>query len=268
MPTKEDAIAAYRARYEALKAGGQAPKSLPGPSARPAAPIREVDLIHAETIPGGWYWTTALRTGELLRLQTGGRASCVSLLAWRADDTSERLNVADTIKVQWTSAMTRGRVIFSDMGRVMLSIVEDSCAFHDALVGGSSSRSNQKRFGDPAPRNTRDNFLLAAQKLGLGARDVPPCMSFFSPVRVDGDGRFLWHEERRTGGDYVELRAEMDVLIALSNCPHPLDPAPTYAPASVEAIRFRGSTAGAGDLCRTATDEARRGFENNSALKD
>ena len=266
MPTKEDTIAAYRARYEALKASGQTPKTLPGPSPRPAPPIADGALVHRETIPGGWYWTTRLAAGETLRLQTGDRPSCVSLLAWRAEDTSERLNAPDTVKVQWTSALSKGRVIFSDMGRVLLSIVEDSCGCHDAIVGGSTARSNAKRYGDGALRSTHDNFVIAAQKLGLSARDVPPCISFFAPVRVDGEGRFVWHETRRTGGDFVDLRAEMNLFVALSNCPHPLDPAPAHDPAPIDAVRFVGAAVGADDLCRTATDEARRGFENNAAL--
>ena len=264
MPTKDDTIAAYRARYEELKAGGQEPKTMPLPSGRPPPPVGDAALIHHETIPGGWYWTTAMKTGEVLRLQTGARPSCISLVAWRADEPSERLNFADTVKVQWTSALAKGRVVFSDMGRVMLSIVEDSCACHDALTGGSTRSSNSRRYGG-AYRNTHDNFVLAAQKLGLGERDVPPCISFFGPVRVDGKGRFQWHEERRTGGDFVDLRAEMDLLVALSNCPHPLDPATDYAPADIEAIRLRGPSILADDLCRTATGEARRGFENNAA---
>ena len=172
----------------------------------------------------------------------------------------------DTVKVQWTSALSKGRVIFSDMGRVMLSIVEDSSGCHDAIVGGSTARSNARRYGDGALRNTRDNFVLAAQKLGLGARDVPACVGFFAPVRVDGEGRFAWHEARRMGGDFVDLRAEMNLIVALSNCPHPLDPAPTYDPAPVDALRFEGAGVVASDLCRTATDEARRGFENNAAM--
>lgn len=264
--TKDEQIAAYRARYEALKVSGQAPKMLPGPSPRPAPRIDEAAVIRRETIPGGWYWTTALKTGEVLRLQTGDMPSSVSLLAWRAADTSERLNYADTVKVQWTSALQKGRVIFSDMGRVMLSIVEDSCGFHDAMLGGSSERSNAKRYEGGPYRNTRDNFVLAAQKLGMGPRDVPPCVTFFAPARVDDEGRFQWHEDKRTGGDFVDLRAEMDLLVALSNCPHPLDPRPEYAPAPVEIIRFRGSPVQTDDLCRTATEEARRGFENNAAL--
>ncbi len=266
MTTQGAVIAARRARYEALRASGTAPKTLPGPSARPASPVSEEAVLHRETIPGGWYCTTALKAGETLRLQTTVTASAVSLLAWRRDDASERLNTADTIKVQWTAALGRGRVIFSDMGRVMLSIVDDSCEAHDALVGGSTHTSNARRHPDSTTRNTRDNFLLAAAKLGLTARDIPPCLAFFAPLRVGADGRFVWAEEGRTPGDYVDLRAEMDLLIALSNCPHPFDPAPGSLPAAVDVIRFRSAQPGTNDLCRTATDEARRGFSNNAAL--
>jgi urea carboxylase-associated protein 2 len=221
----EQLIAQRRQRYEALKATGQAPKDLPGPSPRPAPEIQDNIVLHRESIPGGWYWPACLKTGETLRIQTTLAASAVSMLAWRRDEPSERLNYADTVKVQWTTALGKGRVIFSDMGRVMFSIVEDSSGCHDALTGGSTAGSNARRYAGGPYRNTRDNFILAAQKLGLGARDIPPCLTFFAPVRVDEDGHFTWHEERRRPGDYVELRAEMDMLVALSNCPHPLDPA-------------------------------------------
>lgn len=261
--TSKDEIAELRRRYEALKADGQAAKTLPPPSPRPAATLCDDSILHRETIPGGWYWTTTLRAGEALRLQTGVRPSAVALLAWSKADPSERLNYADTVKLQWTAALQKGRVIFSDMGRVMLSIVEDSGAFHDALVGGSSAASNARRYGGGF-RNTRDNFLLAAQKLGLGPRDIPPCLTFFAPVRTDSDGRFLWHEDKRQAGDYVDLRAEMDLLLVLSNCPHPLDPTPVYDPAPVAIVRFKAGPPTPDDLCRTATAEALRGFENNA----
>ena len=262
MTSKAYTIAAYRERYEALEAAGQAPKSLPGPSPRPA-PARHV--VRRETVPGGWYTSITLRAGETIRLQTGDVPSAVALVAWRRDDPSERLNFADTVKVQWTTVLEKGRVIFSDMGRVMLSVVEDSGAFHDAIVGGSTATSNAKRYGE-GHRNTRDNFILAALKLGLEARDIPPCLTFFAPVRVDADGRFMWHADERSPGDYVDLRAEMDLLIAISNCPHPLDPAPTYAPGPVYLLTLESAAPGPDDLCRTATDEAERGFENLDLL--
>ena len=266
MPTKDDIIAERRRRYDELKSSGRAPKTLPGPSARPAPAADAARVLHCETIPGGWYWTTALHPGEVLRLETGERPSSVSLVAWRTAEPSERINFADTVKVQWTSALAKGRVIFSDMGRVMLSIVEDSCGSHDAIVGGSTPWSNARRYQDAGLRNTRDNFVLAAQKLGLSERDVPPCVTFFAPVRVDEAGAFRWHADRRSARDYVDLRAEMEIIVAVSNCPHPLDPALEYAPAPIQALRLKAAPIADDDLCRTATDEARRGFDNIAAL--
>ena len=260
--TSSEIIAERRGRYDALKAAGHAPKRLPGPSPRPAATS---NVLRQETLPGGWYTTITLRAGETIRLQTDDVPSAVALVAWRRDDTCERINYADTVKVQWTTALQKGRVILSDMGRVMLSIVEDSGAYHDALVGGSTAGSNAKSYAS-LHRNTRDNFVLAAAKLGLEPRDVPPCVTFFAPVRVNADGKFVWHADKRTGGDYVDLRAEMDLLIAVSNCPHPLDSAPIYDPAPVELVWIETPAIGADDLCRTATVEAQRAFENLTLL--
>ncbi|HEY0236764.1 MAG TPA: DUF1989 domain-containing protein, partial [Afipia sp.] len=136
----------------------------------------------------------------------------------------------------------------------------------DTLVGGSTAATNIARFGAGGLRNTRDNFVLAAGKLGLGRRDVMPCISFFAPVSVDDDGRFHWHEDRRHAGDFVDLRAEMDLLIAISNCPHPLDSASSYSGEPVEVIRYRTPPASKDDLCRHASAESMRAFENNEFL--
>ncbi len=262
-------VAANRKRYEELKAAGQgqAPRALPSPTLRDGAPIAEADVIHRETIPGGWYWTTRLNRGEALRIVNTGGASCVSLLAWSSADTSERLNHADTIKVQWAAALRKGRIILSDMGRVLFSIVEDTTGgAHDTLVGGSTAATNEARYHAATLRNTRDNFILAAGKLGLDRRDVHPCISFFAPVSVEDGGRFVWNDGRRSVGDFIDLRAEMDLLVALSNCPHPLDPVPAYAPGAVDVVRYQAKPVNADDLCRTASAEAARAFENNAFL--
>lgn len=255
MSRTPEQIAADRARYEEHQRRGlqNAPKALPGPSAVPALAI--ADPIHIETIPGGWYWSTSLKSGDTIRIAQDAGPSAVSMIAWSAKDTSERLNLPDTVKVQWTTAIARGRVLFTDMGRVMFSVTEAASTAHDALVGGSNAATH------PGQRNTRDNLILVAGKLGLDRRDIPSAISFFAPVRVDADGAFQWREDLRVTGDYVDLRAEMDLTIALSNCPHPLDPTPAAAPVTV--TRFRLPVA-ADDLCRTATAEAVRGFENNA----
>lgn len=262
----EAAITANRRRYDALKRDGQtqAPRALPGPSPRPAPPLPDAAVLHRETVPGGWYWSTVLKRGQALRIATPHGPAAVALVAWSLADTSERLNYADTIKIQWTAALGRGRVLFSDMGRVMLSLIEDSCGAHDMIAGGSTPGS-APRSGDGAPRrNTRDNFLLAAGKHGLSRRDLPPCVSFFAPVHTDAEGRLDWDGARRQAGDFVDLRAEMDLIVALSNCPHPLDPEQGEPPA-VAVVRFAAPPAAADDPCRTATPEAVRGFENTDA---
>jgi urea carboxylase-associated protein 2 len=256
---------AHRARYMELKRNAARRRE---PRAKPSSALRALDdsqIVLRETIPAGWYWTGRVRRGETLRIVNATGRAAVSMLLWNAEDVSERYNAGDTVKIQWSALLGKGDVLYSDMGRVLASITEDGGAGHDALVGGGTAATNEKRFG-PAPlRNTRDNFCLAAAKLGLTRRDVMPCVTFFAPVRTTAEGGFVWGDPVQPGA-FVELRAEMNLLVVLSNCPHPFDPRPDYAPGPVEATIWRGPPAGAADLCRTASEEAARGFENTDAL--
>lgn len=256
-PRPPEAIAADRARYEAHQRRGLefAPRALPPPSPVPA-PEPE-GLLSREDIPGGWYRTLRLARGERLRLLARGKGTSLSLAAWCARDPTERMNLPDTVKVQWTTELRKGRVVFSDMGRVILSIVEDSSGAHDALTGGGGPVGP----GTPRERNTRENMVLAAGKLGLDRRDLHAVLTFFAPVRVDAAGRFFWNGALLSGQDWVELRAEADLLLALSNARHPFDPAEGPVPA-VTVERLAARPVAADDLCRTATAEAVRGFEN------
>ncbi|MBO3761770.1 urea amidolyase associated protein UAAP1 [Ciceribacter sp. L1K22] len=262
-------IAANRARYEEHQKKGLefAPKSLPGRSAKPAPAVADHKIVHQERIPGGWYWWTRVKANEVLRVSLDEGFSTVSLVAWNALDPSERMNLPDTVKVQWTTGLGKGRVIFSDMGKVMFSIVEDSSGAHDCLMGGSTAASNAKKYAGAngaTLRNTRENFVLVATKAGLDKRDIPAALALFAPVRVDADGKFEWKADLVGDGDYVDLRAEMDMIVGFSNCPHPLDPNPVYGPRSVTVTRIAASKPALDDLCRTATAEAVRGFENNA----
>jgi urea carboxylase-associated protein 2 len=260
-------IAVNRAAYEALKAAGQgaAPRALPPLTPRDGATLAADAIVARETVPGGWYWYGRIAAGETLRLVTATGASSVSVVAWNAADVSERINHADTVKVQWSAALRKGRVILSDMGKVVFSITEDTCGAHDALVGGSTATTNARKYGGDH-RNTRDNFVLAAGKLGLSRADLPQPVTFFAPVVTDADGGFLWNEASRAAGDFVDLRAEMDLLVALSNCPHPLDPNPVYAPGPIELIRHRTPVA-ADDFCRSGSAESLRAFDNTDAAR-
>ena len=253
-------IEANRRRYEELRAAGQelSPKGLPEPTALNGAPIAPDAVIHREQVPSGWYATIHLRRGEALRIVDETGRSSVSLIGWREEDTSERINCADTVKVQWSAAVGKGRVILSDMGRAFLSVIEDTSGAHDLLVGGSTPASTLSAFGTPG-RNTQENFLAAASKIGLDIRDIPPCVTFFAPIALDDAGRFCWKGRKRSG-DFVDLRAEMNLILVVSNCPHPLDPARPAASGPVTLIKYRAGLATAEDACRTASPEASRAF--------
>jgi uncharacterized protein len=261
MSQTREQIEANRRRYQELRAAGQelAPKGLPEPTALDGALIAPDAVIHREYVPAGWYATIRLRRGEALRITDESGRSSVSLIGWRKEDASERINCADTVKVQWSAAVGKGRVIFSDMGRVFLSIIEDTSGAHDLLVGGSTPASTLAAFGAPG-RNTQENFLAAASKIGLDVRDIPTCVTFFAPVTLDDAGRFRWQEGRKRPGDFVDLRAEMNLILVVSNCPHPLDPARPAATGSVTLVKHRAALASAEDACRTGSPEANRAF--------
>ncbi|MGQ0699670.1 MAG: urea amidolyase associated protein UAAP1 [Panacagrimonas sp.] len=258
-------IATNRKRYLELKSAGQAPtKPLPPPSPRNLA-LDPSRIVRRERIPCGWYWSTKLLRSQGLRLLNPEATQGVSLFAWNADDASERYNAGDTVKIQWSAELRKGRLLFSDMGRVLFSIIEDSCGAHDALVGGSTAASNAAKYGDASLRNTRDNLVLAAGKLGLDRRDVGPCVTFFAPVSTDAEGRFHWHSDRVHAGDFVDLRAETNLLVAISNCPHPLAPG-SYEPREIEALVWNAPPPEPDDLCRRLSAEAHRAFENTDAF--
>jgi uncharacterized protein len=267
-PPSSAELAARRARYEEHQRKGLqfAPKALPPASSLPPDPIAEQSNIHRETILGGWYWSTLVRRGEALRIEQGEGHSSVALVAWNAHDTTERLNLVDTAKVQWSTILSKGRVIFSDMGRVMFSLIEDSIGAHDCLMGGSTAASNAEKFPNQKTRNTRDNLVLIAGKLGLERRDIPAVLTLFAPTMISETGALQWRNNFSNSAHYCDLRAEMDMLVGFSNCPHPLDPDPVYAPKPITITRFKSAAPNADDVARTATAEAIRGFENNALM--
>lgn len=227
------------------------------------------ELIHREVLDGGLAWSRRLAANQVLRIvDTTGRA-CVSALFYNARDPIERYNMPDTLKAQYTAFLTAGRALYSDMGRVLVSIVDDRCGWHDTITGCGDAATSRARFGDGGyqelrngfHRNARDNFLVELGKRGMGRRDIAACVNFFARVSVDGDGQIRFVSGNSHAGAHVDLRAEMDVLVVLSTTPHPLDPETRYAPPAVELQIWQGERAGADDNCRTSRPENERGFE-------
>jgi len=245
---------ACRRRYEALLASAR-DRAATGPALPPPGAIAPAAIVAHETIPAGWYASFRVPRGAALRIVNTSGAPGVAAQIWNADDPTERYNPADTMKVQWTTRIRAGLLLLSDMGRVLASIIADSDGVHDSLLGASMPGDGR--------RCSRDNFLLAAGKHGLDARDVGPCITFFAGVRADDAGGLRWDPASGRAGVAIDLRAEMNLLVALSNCPHPLAPATTTLGA-IDAMVWTPPPAAADDACRTAGPEAVRAFQNTA----
>jgi urea carboxylase-associated protein 2 len=209
-----------------------------------------------------------MRRHQVLRIVDDEGRACVSALLYNAHDPLERYNMADTLKAQFTAFLTEGRVLFSDMGRVLASIVGDTCGWHDTISGCGDGEAARRRFGqgryqelrNELHRNARDNFLVELGKHGLGKRDVVANVNFFVRVGVDEAGATQLVPGNSRPGAHVDLRFEMDTLVVLTNTPHPLDPAPSYAPPPVTLVISDGAAPGADDRCRRSRGECERGF--------
>jgi hypothetical protein len=221
-----------------------------------------------ETLRGGQAWSRRLSRHQRLRLRDVEGGACVSALFYNARDPIERYNMPDTLKAQFTAFLTTGRVLYSDMGRILCSIVADDCGWHDTLSGVGDAAAARARFGEGPyqtlrndfHRNGRDNLLVELGKHGLGKRDVVSNVNFFVRVGVDETGAMSWSPGNSRAGASVELRFEMDTLVVLSNTPHPLDPSPRYQPTPIELSIQDGPPPAADDLCRLSRPENGRGF--------
>lgn len=231
-------------------------------------------LSWCEVVDGGAYWSRVVRRAEVLRIVDLEGSGCVSLLCWSAAQPSERYNFADTVKVQNDIFPTTGSVLLSDLGRVLMSFVADTSGHHDPICGWSDASTTAAAHGSDRDfqsvrndriRNAYDNFIAAMGRHGLGPIDLVPNINLFSRVSIDDDGTLSLGGERAGAGAAVELRAEMDVLVVLSNTPHVLDPSPEFAPGRIEVTVRSGSTAAPDDPVRNPSPQVRRAFENTEA---
>ena len=223
-------------------------------------------VVWDETVAAGGYGSRMLNRGTRLRLTDLHGDASASMLIFNAERPVERLNVADTVKVQWNAYLGAGRLLLSDMGRVMASLVEDDTDGHDAFCGASNAASNTRRYGDGfnhgAHPNARDRFTIALARFGLGRKDIHPCVNWFKPVRIEPDGSTTLTTGPFPPGRHITLRAEMDLMVVLANCPHVLDPRPDYAVTPLRATAWRGPPTREDDPIRNATPEGLRAFEN------
>ncbi len=230
------------------------------------AGVANDDLLWEETVAAGGYTSRRLARGSRLRLVDVRGDACASMLIFNAEMPTERLNVADTVKIQWNAYLGTGKLLLSDMGRVLMSILEDSAETHDAFCGTSNAATNLAKYGEGrnsgAFPNGRDRLLLGAAKHGLQRRDVHPCVNLFKGTRIEADGSITPLVGPYDAGRSMILRAEMDVIAVIANCPHVLDPRDAWTVTPLRVSAWRGAITPAGDPVRIATPEGLRAYEN------
>jgi urea carboxylase-associated protein 2 len=217
------------------------------------------------------HWSGVMRRGTAMRFTDIEGGANVSVLFWNFEEKSERYNMPDTLKAQHTAYLTRGHCGFSDMGRVMFSLVDDTAGWHDTVCGVMDDALMFERFGsrrfqehrNAMQRSGKEGLLKEMGRWGLGKRDLHANVNFFSKVTADAGGNLRFVEEH-SPGEHVDLRFDMDVLVALSSCPHPLDPVSAYDPKPVRMTAWRTGIAPADDYCRNFRGENRRAFENTA----
>jgi urea carboxylase-associated protein 2 len=261
----------YGARDHARAQAGTVVETMPSIPAStwpaPPAGVEPEALTWAETVAGGGYTHKVLARGTRLRLTDVDGDACAHLLLFNADGPWERLNVADTVKVQWNAYVGASVALLSDQARVLATIVEDSSGRHDALCGTSTVDGNTGHYGDGSPQGPSPAglplFTLAAAKNGLAPRDLPPSLSFFQGVRVGSSGE-LEFTGSAGAGKSVDLRIELPSIVLIANVPHPVDPRPDYTATNLEVLAWRDHPSAPDSPEWTHSPEAQRAFENTA----
>jgi urea carboxylase-associated protein 2 len=227
-------------------------------------------VLIEEEVPGGAMWSRVLRSHQTLRFIDVAGGANAGVLLYNADLPLERYNMPDTLKAQHTAFITKGRALYSDMGRVLCSMTEDTSGWHDTVCGTLDRPRMEAKYGQARYQERRnayhrsglDSFLVELGKWGLGKQDLVPNLNLFSKVTAGEEGELQFQPGHAKAGAFVDLRAEMNVLVVVHTSPHPLDPATVWAPKPLQLVVWRSDPPGPDDLCRKSRPENERGFAN------
>ncbi len=188
--------------------------------------------VSSEVVPAGEPWMGVVRKDQVFRILDLEGNKAVDTLFYSAADAEERYSASNTIRAQGNLYLTTGTKLLSNSGNVMLEIVADTCGRHDTLGGACSAESNTVRYAIEKRHmhSCRDNFLvaLARSDFGITKRDLPSNINFFMNVPVTPAGQLTFADGISAPGRYVEMRAAMDVMVLISNCPQLNNPCNAY----------------------------------------
>jgi urea carboxylase-associated protein 2 len=231
--------------------------------------IRSID--YQTEIPGGSHWSLRMRRGTIMRITDAGGGANLGMLFYNPENLLERYNAPDTLKCQHTFKLTRGNCLYSDMGRIFASIVDDSLGWHETVSGNANAAHVAARWGARDYQNDRndwkqnghDAFLVELAKYGLTAADMAMNINWFSKVTVNDQGVLEHVSDHSKAGDQVTLRFEMDTLVLMHSCPHPLNLSESYPQKSIQIELGVAEPVAEDDYCKNFRPENGRGFHNN-----
>ena len=229
------------------------------------------DSLYQTTLPGSAHWSLRVRRGMQLRFTDLEGGANLAMLMYNPEDLLERYNAPDTLKGQHTFKLTRGNCLYSDMGRVFASIVADDFGWHDTVCGTLSEKKLKKKYTVRSYQEHHNQWTLSGEhsfltelaKYGLTERDMAANLNLFSKVAADDDGNLVFDPAAARAGASVTLRFEMDTLVILHTCPHPLNPASEYPMKPVQIEILKADPVADDDFCKNFRPENGRAFENN-----
>ncbi len=210
-----------------------------------------LDPAHAlydHTLESGLGWTHLLSPGQVLRIVDLEGNQAVDTLFYNALDESERYSAVDTVREQGNLYLSVGSRLLSSEGRVLCTIVADTCGRHDTLGGACAAESNQVRYAleKKFMHSCRDTFLLtlATHTRQMSKRDLTANVNFFMNVPVTPEGKLTFEDGLSAPGRYVELRAELPLRVLISNCPQLNNPCNGYDPTPIRLLIWSSEHAG------------------------
>ncbi|MGF1682119.1 urea amidolyase associated protein UAAP2 [Photobacterium minamisatsumaniensis] len=194
-----------------------------------------------DVVPAGDYYMKVVKKGQTIRILDLEGNQAADTLFYNANDPSERYSAIDTIREQGNVYLSAGTQILSDLGNVMLEIVADTCGRHDTLGGACATESNTVRYAidKKCMHACRDSWLLAVaenEEFGMTKRDITHNINFFMNVPVTAEGGLTFADGISGAGKYVELKAHMDTIVLMSNCPQLNNPCNAYNPTPIEVL--------------------------------
>jgi len=228
-------------------------------------------ILYEDNLSAACHWSLNMRKGTILKLIDSEGGANVGMLFYNPENLLERYNAPDTLKCQHTFKLSKGNCLYSDMGRIFCSITEDSVGWHETVCGNTTRKIVQEKWGEKSyqdfhndwNKNGYDSFLVELAKYGLGKKDMASNLNLFSAVSANEEGGLHYLENNSKANDAIELRFEMDTLVLLHTCPHPLNPAKEYPKKGIRYQIIQAAAVKDDDYCKNLCEENKRGFKNN-----